>query len=204
MNDVSNDDTSPQMKQRREILRRVAWMLGGAVSAPAALAILQGCSAKEAVPGAEAWTPRFLEGRQADIVSAIADVIIPKTDTSGALDAGVPAFIDSIMADVYPKDAQERFSTGINEFETAAGAGGKAFLDQDVTQRAATVQKAIDAALTGEHKDKPFILVARELTLLGFFTSRVGITENMEYVAVPTAYHGCVPLSQMKKHVYWE
>ena len=46
--------------------------------------------------------------------------------------------------------------------------------------------------------------MARELTLLGFFTSKVGITENMEYVAVPTVFHGCVPLSQMKKHVYWE
>jgi glucoside 3-dehydrogenase (cytochrome c) hitch-hiker subunit len=108
------------------------------------------------------------------------------------------------MADVYPKDAQDRFSAGINEFETAAGEGGKGFLDQDVTQRAATVQKAIAAALEGEHKDKPFILVARELTLLGFYTSEVGITENMEYVPVPTVYHGCVPLSEMKKHVYWE
>jgi hypothetical protein len=48
------------------------------------------------------------------------------------------------------------------------------------------------------------MLVTRELTLLGYFTSKVGITENMEYVAVPTAFHGCVPLSQMKKHVYWE
>ena len=46
--------------------------------------------------------------------------------------------------------------------------------------------------------------MARELTLLGYFTSQVGITENMEYVPVPTAFHGCVPLSQMKKHVYWE
>ena len=202
-NDNGNDD-SVEMQQRRAVLKRVAWILGGAVSAPAALAILQGCSAKEAVPGAAAFQPKFFKGKQSDIVSAIADVLIPKTDTSGALDAGVPAFIDSIMADVYPKGAQERFSAGIDEFETLAGAGGKAFLDQDATQRAATVQKAIDAALEGEHKDKPFILVARELTLLGFFTSQVGITENMEYVAVPTAYHGCVPLSQMKKHVYWE
>ena len=192
-----------EMQQRRAVLRRVAWMLGGAVSAPAALAILQGCSAKEPVPGATLQS-KFFKGKQADIVSAIADVLIPKTDTSGALDAGVPAFIDSIMADVYPKDAQDRFSAGINEFETAAGEGGKGFLDQDVTQRAATVQKAIAAALEGEHKDKPFILVARELTLLGFYTSEVGITENMEYVPVPTVYHGCVPLSEMKKHVYWE
>jgi len=200
---IGNDESS-EMQQRRAVLKRVAWMLGGAISAPAALAILQGCSAREPVPGEAAAAAKFFKGKQADIVTAIADVLIPKTDTSGALDAGVPAFIDSIMADVYPKDAQDRFSAGIDEFESGAGAGGKAFLDQDVTQRAATVQKAIDAALAGEHKDKPFILVARELTLLGFFTSRVGITENMEYVAVPTAYHGCVPLSQMKKHVYWE
>jgi gluconate 2-dehydrogenase gamma chain len=193
-------DDSPEMQQRRAVLRRVAWMLGGAISAPAALAILQGCSGKEPVPGV-AVQSKFFKGRQNDIVTAIADVLIPRTDTSGALDAGVPAFIDAVMADVYPKDARERFGAGIDEF---ANAGGKAFLDQDVAQRAATVQTAIDAALTGEHKDKPFILVARELTLLGFYTSRVGITENMEYVAVPTVYHGCVPLSEMKKHVYWE
>lgn len=192
----ADDGKDIEMQQRRAVLRRVAWLLGGAVSAPAALAILQGCSAKEPVPGL-AVQSKFFKGRQSDIMTAIADVLIPKTDTSGALDAGVPAFIDSIMADVYPKDAQERFSAGIDEF-------GKTFLEQDAAQRVATVQKAIDAALEGEHEDKPFILVARELTLLGFFTSRVGITENMEYVPVPTVYHGCVPLSEMKKHVYWE
>jgi gluconate 2-dehydrogenase gamma chain len=199
----NGSDESPGMQERRALLRRVAWMLGGAISAPAALAVLQGCSAKEPVPGT-AIASRFFKARQADVVTAIADVLIPKTDTSGALDAGVPAFIDAVMADVYPKDAQERFSAGIDAFEIAAGSGGKAFLEQNTAQRAATVQQVIDAALTGEHRDKPFILVARELTLLGFYTSRVGITENMEYVAVPTVYHGCVPLSQMQKHVYWE
>jgi gluconate 2-dehydrogenase gamma chain len=203
MSQPTNDD-SPQMVQRRELLRRAAWVLGGAISAPAALAILQGCSAKDS-PAALDWTPKFFKGDQAKLMTAIADVIIPKTDTSGALDAGVPAFVDLLMADVYPRDDQERFSAGFAEFEAAAKAGdGKDFLEQDAAQRKASVQRAIDAALGAEHEHKPFILVARELTLLGFFTSRVGITENMEYVPVPTAYHGCVPLSQMKKHVYWE
>jgi hypothetical protein len=201
---MSDAHESIEMRQRRALLKQVAWMLGGAISAPAALAILQGCSAKESAPGAAAWQPKFLKGKQADLITAIADVIIPKTDTSGALDAGVPAFIDGLMADVYAKDAQERFSAGIDEFETAAAAGGKGFLDQDNAQRTAFVQRSIEAALAGEHQHKPFILVARELTLLGFFTSKLGITENMEYVAVPTAYHGCVPLSSMKKRVYWE
>jgi gluconate 2-dehydrogenase gamma chain len=190
----ANDD-SPEILHRRELLRRAAWILGGAISAPAALAILQGCSAKES-PDAASWTPKFFKGNQAELMTALADVIIPKTDTSGALDAGVPAFIDSLMADVYPKDAQERFSAGFAEFED--------FLKQDAAARKATVQRSIEAALALEHEHKPFILVARELTLLGFFTSRVGITENMEYVPVPTVYRGCVPLTQMKKPVHWE
>lgn len=196
---------SDEMMQRRELLRRAAWMLGGAISAPAALAILQGCSAKDPAVGATAFKPKFLTGAsQMDIVTEIADIIIPKTDTSGAIDAGVPAFIDLVLADVYPKDAQQRFTAGLGEFAAAAAAGSKPFLEQDPAQRIAFVKQSLEQALEAEGNPKPFILMARELTLLGFFTSKVGITENMEYVAVPTAFHGCVPLSQMKKHVYWE
>jgi gluconate 2-dehydrogenase gamma chain len=200
---MNGNEETVEMQQRRALLKRVAWMLGGAVSAPAALAILQGCSARETPPGV-AWTPKFLDATQAGLITALADTLIPKTDTSGALDAGVPAFIDSIMADVYPKDAQERFRAGIQEFDAAAKASGTGFLEQDAAQRTATVKQSIATALSGEYQHRPFILVARELTLLGFYTSKVGITENMEYVSVPTAYHGCVPLSDMKKPVYWE
>ena len=46
-------EESPEMLQRREVLRRASWLLGGAVSAPAALAILQGCSAKDAPAAAD-------------------------------------------------------------------------------------------------------------------------------------------------------
>jgi gluconate 2-dehydrogenase gamma chain len=201
---MSAHDESVEMIQRRELLRRAAWILGGAISAPAALAILQGCSAKDSPPAVD-WQPKFFNGNQAALMTALADTLIPKTATSGALDAGVPAFVDRIMAEVYPADAQERFRAGFAEFETAMKAGGgKAFLDQDAAQRKASVQKAVQEALDGEFEHKPFVLVARELTLLGFFSSRVGITENMEYQPVPGAYRGCVPLSEMKKHVYWE
>ena len=199
---------SDEMMRRREILRRVAWMLGGAVSAPAALAILQGCSAKE-TPGDESvssWTPKFLTASEALLVSAIASTMIPSAaGSSGATEAGVPAFIDGAVAAVYPKDAQDRFKAGIAEFAAAATAAkGKSFLDQVPGEREEFVKQSLEQALAGERNPKPFILMARELTLLGFFTSKVGITENMEYVAVPTAYHGCVPLAEMKKHVYWE
>jgi len=196
---------SDEMMRRREVLRRAAWMLGGAISAPAALAILQGCSAKEAAVTASAFKPKFLTApSQMDVIAEIAEIMIPKTDTSGAKDAGVPAFIDLVLADVYAKEAQDRFRTGLDNFAAGTSANGKPFLEQDPAERTALVKLSLAKALNDERDPKPFILMARELTLLGFYTSKVGITENMEYVAVPTAYHGCVPLAQMKKHVYWE
>ncbi|HUQ08868.1 MAG TPA: gluconate 2-dehydrogenase subunit 3 family protein [Steroidobacteraceae bacterium] len=200
------ENDSPEMLARREVLRRAAWLLGGAISAPAALAILQGCSAKDA-PKAADWQPKFFKGDEAKVVTAVADIIIPHTDTSGALDANVPAFIDSMMDAVYDADAQARFRSGCAEFATAnapGSAGDKAFLEQSREAQTAMVRQALEAAVAADTQPRPFIMMARELTLLGFYTSQPGITENMEYQAVPTAYHGCVPVSQMKKPVYWE
>jgi gluconate 2-dehydrogenase gamma chain len=196
------ENDSPEMLARREVLRRAAWLLGGAISAPAALAILQGCSAKDA-PKAADWKAKFFQGDEAKVVTAVADIILPHTDTSGALDANVPAFIDSMMDAVYDAEAQARFRAGCAGF-AAEKVDGKSFLEQGREAQTATVKRALEAAVAADAQPRPFVMMARELTLLGFYTSQPGITENMEYQAVPTAYHGCVPVSQMKKPVYWE
>jgi gluconate 2-dehydrogenase gamma chain len=196
---------SPEMVQRREILRRVAWLMGGAVSAPAALAILQGCGPAKSPNLEVKYIPRFMsEGRMFEVVTAIADIIIPHTDSSGALDVGVPSFIDQMLADVYDEKARARFTKGFAEFESSASMSGKPFLDRDSADRTAFVKESLERALAQVNDGKPFILMTRELTLLGFYTSQVGISENMEYVAVPTVFHGCVPLSSLSKPVYWE
>lgn len=201
---VNAEADSPELLRRRELLKRAAWLLGGAVSAPAALAILQGCSAREKGAAAAPAALKLLTAAQLAVLAEIAETMIPKTTTSGAKDAGVPVFIDQVLDAVYPQEAQARFVKGLDDFEAEAKAADRSFLDRDPADRAAFVKQHLEAALAGERDPKPFILMARELTLLGFFTSQVGISENMDYVPVPTVFHGCVPLSQMKKHVYWE
>jgi len=200
-----NDD-SPEMMRRRELLRRAAWLLGGAVSAPAALAILQGCSARESGGEPAAAVLKTLSAAQLAIVAEIAEIMIPKTDTGGAKDAGVPAFIDATLAAVYPQKDQDRFKAGLGEFERIASASGKPFLEREPADRVNFVKQALVVAQKSDRDldDNRFMLMTRELALLGYFSSQVGITGNMEYVPVPTAFHGCVPLSQMRKHVYWE
>ncbi len=197
------------MIDRRELLKRVAYLMGGAISAPAMLGVLQGCSAKK--PSAQ-WTPAFFNATQAAIVSEIAEIIIPRTDTPGAKDLGVPAFIDTMLKATYSKTDQERYMQGLEQFaQRAKDSHGKAFIDLNSYQQQRLVRDVHDAAIQAGrdntlddlHENRPFILMTKELTMLGFFTSEVGATEILQYAAVPGAYRGCVPLAETGNGKTW-
>ena len=179
--------------------------MGGVVSAPAIMGILKGCAAKPTID----WKPVFLTEDQATLVTQVAEVIIPKTDTPGAKDVGVPSFIDLMLKEVYSKEDQDRFTTGLLAFdEEAKKAYGDPFVELDPEQQTAFVKKMNEEAVkaaknTSPAPPKPFILMARELTLLGFFTSEAGATQVLQYEAVPGAYHGCLPLSEAGNGRTW-
>src|SRR5687768_5595137 len=101
---------------RREALRRTALLMGSALSAPAILGVLNGCTAKVTSD----WKPVFLTQPQGNLVSQIAGIIIPKTETPGALETGVPSFIDLMLKVVYSKEDQERYLAGLEEFDKRA------------------------------------------------------------------------------------
>ena len=189
---------------RREALKRTAILMGGMVSAPAIMGVLKGCSAK---PGID-WKPVFLSDDQASIVTQVAEIIIPRTDTPGAKDVGVPGFIDQMLKEVYSKEDQESFISGLNAFnEGAEKEYGEEFADLDDEDQTAYVNKvhaaAVEADTAGEPAKQPFILTMKELTMLGFFTSEPGATQVLQYVAVPGAYEGCIPLSEAGNGRTW-
>ncbi|HEY5918344.1 MAG TPA: gluconate 2-dehydrogenase subunit 3 family protein [Chryseolinea sp.] len=190
---------------RREALKRTAWIMGGVVSAPAIMGVLKGCAAKPTID----WKPVFLSEDQGILVSEVAEIIIPKTDTPGAKDTGVPGFIDLMLKDVYAKEDQDRFLAGLKEFDEAAQKEyGDPFTELDPNDQTAFVKKIHDAAVEAERATtpapkRPFILMAKELTMLGFFTSEPGATQVLQYIAVPGSYKGCIPLSEAGNGKTW-
>src|SRR2546427_8572311 len=60
-----------------------------------------------------AGTLRALTPQQNETVATIAELIIPKTDTPGARDAGVPAFIDVMLADWGDDEQRQFFTAGL-------------------------------------------------------------------------------------------
>jgi gluconate 2-dehydrogenase gamma chain len=193
-----------QLIDRREALRKTALLMGAAVSASALTGILQGCKATPELT----YKPQFFTEDQARIVTEVAEIIIPKTDTPGAKDAGVPGFIDLMLKDCYKKEDQDRFIAGLTAFdEEAKKAYGDSFIYCKPEQQVELVTKTHSAALAEAKANKeakrPFILMAKELTLLGFFTSEPGATQVLQYVAVPGSYKGCIPLAEAGNGKTW-
>jgi len=193
---------------RREALKRVAWLMGGTVSASAILAVNKGYSATTSAGS----KPSILSASQFGLVSAVSEIMIPRTDTPGAVDVGVPGFIDLMLKDVYPQEDRERYFSGLAEFDAAAQAErGKKFVALEPAQQAALVRKFHTAAVAEERRlphahgtvKRPFILMTKELTLLGFFTSQAGATEVLQYIAIPGSYHACVPLEEAGNGKTW-
>ena len=126
---------------RRELLQQVALLMGGAVCAPAVLSVLNGCSRKQ---GASA--PLVLDPAQRAIIAEVAEIIIPRTDTPGAQDAGVPRFIESMLQEAFSGEEQQSFIDGLRDFDLEAQrAHGKQFLNLSQSERVAFAHRVHDS-----------------------------------------------------------
>lgn len=183
---------------RREALHRLTLLVGGAISAPAMGAILAGCRAEPAPP---TWTPRSLTTEQADLLGILVDRIIPSTDTPGANEAGVPVFIDKLLSDWAEPEDTERFLAGLADIdEGARAAHGVAFREATAEQQTALLTGLdLDAVQAREEgvEPLPFFATLKEWTLIGYYTSAVGATEELHWLAAPGRYDADLPLEEV-------
>ncbi len=185
--------------KRRDAIKKVAILLGGTLSAPTLMAMGR-------------WEQSFAQNTegvlfsltelQKQIVAEVAEMIIPKTDTAGAKDAGVPAFIEMMLKDCYFAPEHASFMKGVMALEQSK------FIEMDAAKRTAMLTKVeaetknmmkareVKQTKMGDNEDKevmkaqaeglPFWRLMKELTLLGYFTSEVGTKASFEYVQIPS------------------
>src|SRR5438093_10325819 len=196
----SSNDAQPVI-DRREALRRVTLLLGGALSASTVAGVLAGCEARRTPDGA--WTPRALTSEQVELVAAVAEHILPETDTPGARAALVHRFIDAMLAESYPAEERQRFLTGLGDVDARAQRScGRAFLRCGAAEQRALLEQLDREAFgatggTPDEPDVPFMRTMKELTLLGYYTSEIGATRELHNAPVPGRFEGCVPLAQV-------
>ncbi len=189
---------------RRDALERVSLILG--VSIIGGTTFLQGCKTgdKKNMDGSEK-TLFSLTAEQIAFLDEIADTIIPTTDTPGAKAAKVGSFMSTMVADCYKEADQKIFVDGIAKIDEASKkANGKGFMEASAQQRnslLSDINKQLKAYNDSKKEGDPnhYFGMMKQLTLLGYFTSEIGATQALRYIAVPGKFQGCVPYAKGDK-----
>lgn len=97
---------------RREALKKIGLSFGFLVGTPAAISLLQSCTATKS---AEGW--QFFTSEEADVMTKVVDIILPATtDTPSASEVNVPEFIDQYLQQVVDLEEQDRTREYLQNF----------------------------------------------------------------------------------------
>jgi hypothetical protein len=148
-----------------------------------------------------AFAPKFFTAAEWKTVRVLSDMVIPRDERSGgAVDAGVPEFMDFTMTD-RPR-YQQRMREGLAWIDAESSRRfGKPFADATTTQREAILNDiAWPARAPASMKEGvEFFNGFRDLTASGYWSSEIGVKDlrYMGNVFNPN-WNGCPPAALQK------
>jgi hypothetical protein len=175
---------------RRELLKMIAAATGGVVIGGEFF--LAGCKN----PGAEVGVSNTFTESDIAFLDEVAETIFPKTSTPGAKDAKVGQFMTVMVNDCYEKKDQDAFHAGMKTLNEAC----KKMHGHDFMNAPPEHRKELLVALDKERgdyqktkqKEDPshYFQYFKQLTIMGYFTSKEGRTGATRYEPVPGKYIG--------------
>jgi hypothetical protein len=205
--------------ERREAVKYISILLGGAVIG--ADAFLSGCKSKTG--SNTEWTDDDIS-----YLNEIGETILPQTSTPGAKAANVGTFMTVMINDCYEESDQKVFREGMDKLNAVAKEKyGNNFIKLSAQQRhellvqidkeAKDYQKKVSAfndkenlkereeiskgnlKFVKQHMSPHYFTMMKQLTMLGFFTSKVGMQDVLKYEPIPGRFEGCVPYKKGDK-----
>jgi hypothetical protein len=181
---------------RRDVLRLAA--------AAAAAPLVPGAVSAEATgttPTASA-AGRFFSAPELRLLDELTELILPADEHSGgAREAKVAAYIDGRLAEYDPeipdlREARELWKAGLATVDTACReAVGKPFLEASHEERTAVLERLAAKEQQPQSDGERFFVELKRWTARGYYTSRVGIHDELEYKGntLQTEYAGVDP-----------
>jgi hypothetical protein len=137
-----------------------------------------------------------------DLIGAIADTILPRTDSPGALDVGVPAFVDVIVSENYTDATRIAFVAGLDALETQLltvngialqGSNRMAFAALPAAEREAAIG-AVEQIADRRTPATRAHWQLKGLIIHGYFTSERVQKELLKFEMMPGRFDGSAPM----------
>lgn len=138
------------------------------------------------------------------LIGAIADTLLPRTDSPGAVDVGVPAFVNSLVSESYPPGDREAFVAGLPFIEAhLRGRGGRPFVTLSADERGdriadiedrGFIRRALSKMLRDGEPGRTYWKLKR-LVIYGYFTSKPVMESVYRLDPWTGSFKGSVPFS---------
>lgn len=144
--------------------------------------------------------PGVLTPEERRIVTSAAECIIPRTETPGATDARVAAFVDVMLGEWYPEGDATRFRAGLATLDAASRASvGLPYAEASTAQQVQLARRFDDEVTAlrrtrGAAANEHWFAMLKYLTVWGFCTSEVGMREVLRTFPRPMRYDGAAPV----------
>jgi hypothetical protein len=127
-------------------------------------------------------------------VGAIADTLIPRTETPSAVDVGVPAFVDVIVSENYTDTDRDAFLAGLAAIDAQVkDSTGASFADLPASARGASIE-AIENAPDRRAEPARTYWRLKGLIIHGYFTSEPVMKKVLKVEIMPGSFNGSAPM----------
>lgn len=174
---------------RREFLQCAALLTAGAGRVPDTWALTSEQQSYLSARGSylDRIEPTLFTADQRAMVAAMSERTIPRTDTPGAIDAGVPRFIEAMVAEWFNNEERTTFMQGLAALDQLANGYLGLATDEQLALLEQLEDQASDAAwfrmgntMRIWDSTAPFICQFKELTILGFMLSETGARQFLQ------------------------
>ncbi|GHA89557.1 hypothetical protein GCM10009069_10880 [Algimonas arctica] len=157
-------------------------------------------SSSEAGMDMDYATPtQFFSVSEMAFLSAFAQTIMPKTETAGAVEAGVPDVLQDLASVWGDSGYRQYWREGVASLvETFKRSSDQDFAELTPQQRL-TILRQFDTDVFDGKITHPFYRDAKVTIIQAFYMSEPGASEELAYEPVPGEWIGCVPLSEFPK-----
>lgn len=156
---------------------------------------------KQAIPSIDL---QFYTPTEFEILTHLANLIIPKTDTLGAIEAGVPVLMDVLYSSWASKQTQGEHKAHLKLLLNYLNQQIPSFTSTSKIQKTNVIEHIDNLAFVNvqdkEAKTNKTILEAyksiKHMVTRTYYSTEVGASQELRYLLIPGKWDGCLPMTE--------
>jgi len=178
---MSTDNSNNPKFNRRQWLKRSGTVIGASLLP---VSVSEAAAGQPPATKIESVKPagRFLTPAEHKFVDELTETIIPADSHSGGAKAAkVVEYVDQVLRESVDETRRSNFREGLRLLDVMIRhESGKSFADSSPEDRIA-VLTALSQNISSELPEVRFFREIRQLTIRGYYTSKIGIHDDLDY-----------------------